>query len=183
MHSAAPLPFPQERGGTWTLPASLSGRGIGLRAARGEDIDWLLSLYRELRAPEFAELGWPQPALHAFLDQQFMLQHVHYLRHYGEAEFLIVEQAGRPVGRFYLLREAREHLLVDISLAPASCGQGLGSALIAMAQQQAGALGRGMRLHVESANTAAQRLYERLGFRVVEALPTHIMMRWAPAQG
>jgi ribosomal protein S18 acetylase RimI-like enzyme len=178
LQSASPLAFPDAHGGALELPASLSGRGIAVRAARTHDIDWLRGMYRRLRAQEFAPMGWPAQALHAFLDQQFTMQHVHYIRHYQRADFLMVERDGQRLGRIYLQRTAPEHLLVDISLEESARGSGIGGALIVWAQDEARALGRGMRLHVEHGNHGARRLYERLGFVVVDAMPTHALMRW-----
>ncbi|MBT2747290.1 MULTISPECIES: GNAT family N-acetyltransferase [unclassified Lysobacter] len=173
-----PLAFPDARGDDFELPASLSGRGIGLRSARAHDIDWLRALYRAQRADEFAPMGWPPQALQAFLDQQFTMQHLHYVRYYERADFMVVERESTAVGRIYLQRTAPEHLLVDISLDESARGSGIGAALIVWAQDEARALGRGMRLHVEHGNHGARRLYERLGFVVVDAMPTHALMRW-----
>ncbi|SDY91167.1 Ribosomal protein S18 acetylase RimI [Lysobacter sp. yr284] len=173
------LPAPPEgRGDGLDLPASLAQRGIGLRAARADDIGWLRTLYRELRAHEFAPMGWPPQALAAFLDQQFAMQHLHYVRYYERADFLVVEHEGAPVGRIYLQRAAPEHLLVDISLDARARGSGIGAGLVRWAQDEAHARGRGMRLHVEHGNHGARRLYERLGFVLTENLPTHAAMRW-----
>lgn len=179
LHSASPpLTFPPSRGGDFRLPAPLEGRGIVLRPAVDADLGWLRALYRQLRAHEFAPMGWPPQALCAFLDQQFVMQHLHYVRYYERADFLVVEFDGAPAGRLYLQRAAPEHLLVDISLDARVRGGGIGSALIRWAQDEAHARGRGMRLHVEHGNHGARRLYERLGFAVTETLPTHALMRW-----
>jgi ribosomal protein S18 acetylase RimI-like enzyme len=151
---------------------------VRLRPAQAHDIDWLRGLYRRLRAPEFAPMGWPPQALHAFLDQQFEMQHLHYVRYYERADFLVIECHDQPLGRLYLQRTAPEHLLVDISLDTPARGDGIGGALIVWAQKEAQALGRGMRLHVEHGNHGARRLYERLGFSLVESMPTHALMRW-----
>lgn len=175
----AGLAAPREgRGEGLALPAALAQRGIGLRRAVDADIGWLRALYRQLRAHEFAPMGWPAQALAAFLDQQFAMQHLHYVRHYERADFLVVERDGAPVGRLYLQRCAPEHLLVDIGLDASARGAGIGAALLRWAQDEAHARGRGMRLHVEHGNHDARRLYERLGFELVENLPTHALMRW-----
>lgn len=173
------LPAPPEgRGDGFDLPASLIERGIGLRPAVDADIGWLRALYRQLRAHEFAPMGWPPQALAAFLDQQFAMQHLHYVRYYERADFLVVEREGAPIGRIYLQRAAPEHLLVDISLDARAHGSGIGGGLVRWAQHEAHARGRGMRLHVEHGNHGARRLYERLGFVLTENLPTHAAMRW-----
>ncbi|MES2672325.1 MAG: GNAT family N-acetyltransferase [Pseudomonadota bacterium] len=163
-------------------PALLIERGFSLRAAHDGDLPWLRDLYASTRAEEMAPVPWPEIAKRSFLDQQFGLQHQHYLKHFGDADFLAIEHAERgPVGRYYLQRTAPEHLLVDISLFPAMRGSGVGTALIRQSQQDAAKLGRGMHLHVQQSNPAARRLYERLGFVAEEgAEGTHRPMRWSP---
>lgn len=175
--------FPRERADRMQTPAPLIGRGFSLRAAHDDDLPWLRDLYASTRAEEMAPVPWPEIAKRSFLDQQFGLQHQHYLTHYGDADFLAIEHADRgPVGRYYLQRAAPDHLLVDISLFPALRGSGVGSALIRQSQQDAATLGRGMRLHVQQSNPGARRLYERLGFVAEEgAEGTHRPMRWLPA--
>ena len=162
-------------------PAPLTGRGFSLRAARDADLPWLRDLYATTRAEEMASVPWPDIAKRSFLDQQFGLQHQHYLAHFGDADFLAIEHAQRgPVGRYYLQRAAPDHLLVDISVFPAFRGSGLGSALIRHSQQAAMALGHGMQLHVQEHNAGARRLYERLGFVIEDTEGSHRRMRWAP---
>jgi ribosomal protein S18 acetylase RimI-like enzyme len=165
-----------------TTPALLAERGFSLRVLGNADLPWLRDLYATTRAEEMAPVPWPDAAKRAFLDQQFDLQHRHYLAHYGDADFLAMEHAERgPVGRYYLHRVAPDHLLVDVSLFPEVRGVGLGSALIAHGQREAAALGRGMRLHVLGANPGARRLYERLGFVADDSSGGYVAMRWSPA--
>lgn len=194
-------PFPAERADRLQTPASLAGRGFSLRGLRDDDVPWLRDLYATTRAEEMAPLPWPAAAKRAFLDQQFALQHNHYLAVYGDSDFLAIQRNGIPLGRLYLQRAGRadatahalsearpdehpdEYLIVDIALFPQARGEGIGGALIACAQARAAAEGCGMRLHVMTTNPAAQRLYERLGFVVVPegGTPTHRLMRWSAA--
>lgn len=178
---AAPAPFPVPAIQTPT-PALLAERGFRLRATRDDDLPWLRDLYASTRAEELAPLPWPDEAKRAFLEQQFALQHAHYLTHFADADFWAVEGADGPVGRLYLRRTAPDHLLVDISLFPLWRTRGIGGALIAAVQSEAAALGRGVALHVAHGNAGAQRLYERLGFAVRPDadLPTHAAMHWRP---
>ncbi|WP_425510201.1 GNAT family N-acetyltransferase [Xanthomonas indica] len=159
-------------------PAALRTRGVALRAAHAGDLPWLRDLYASTRRDELAAVPWPEPAKRAFLDQQFALQHAHYLQHFPSADFLIVEDPRGRLGRLYLDRSVEPHVLVDISLLPDCRGQGIGSALIAHAQALAKADGRALTLHVLHANPQAQRLYARLGFVAGEAGQTHLAMRW-----
>lgn len=187
--------FPPERPDRLQTPASLAGRGVSLCGLVDDDLPWLRDLYASTRAEEMAPVPWPAAAKRAFLDQQFALQHNHYLAAFGDSDFLAIRRNGAPLGRLYLQRAAvqaaapapgefaPEHLIVDIALFPQARGDGIGGALIAAAQARAVREGCGMRLHVMATNPAAQRLYERLGF-VVEpdgGTPTHRLMRWKAA--
>jgi ribosomal protein S18 acetylase RimI-like enzyme len=162
-------------------PALLAERGFSLRALHDRDLSWLRDLYASTRAEEMAPVPWPDIAKRSFLDQQFGLQHKHYMQHFGDADFLGIEHAQRgPVGRYYLQRVGPDHLLVDISLFPALRGSGVGTSLIRQSQTEAATLGHGMRLHVQQTNPGARRLYERLGFVVESSEGSHRLMRWAP---
>ncbi len=160
-------------------PALLIERGFYLRAAHNGDLPWLRDLYATTRAEEMAPVPWPDVAKRSFLDQQFGLQHQHYLLHFGDSDFLAIEHIEHgPIGRYYLQRTGPEHLLVDISLFPALRGQGIGRTLIEASQRETHTLGRGMRLHVAQHNHAARRLYERLGFVADGTKGSHHLMRW-----
>jgi GNAT superfamily N-acetyltransferase len=175
-------PFPPERPDRMQTPALLAERGFSLRWLHDGDLPWLRDLYATTRAEEMAPVPWPAIAKRAFLDQQFGLQHQHYIGHYADTDFLAIEQTGRgPVGRYYLQRVAPAHLIVDICLFPGLRGSGVGGALIRHSQAEAAALGRGMHLHVMRTNPAAKRLYERLGFAVTDdSGASHIAMAWTP---
>lgn len=174
-------PFPARDQPVADTPASLRDRGFRLRAARSDDLPALAALYADTRAAEMAGVPWPQVAKQGFLDQQFQLQHRHYVLHYADADFMVVEHEGRLCGRYYLQRTPPEHLVVDISLLAAWRGQGLGAAMIRASQAEAAALGRGVGLHVARNNPGARRLYERLGFEPCEGgTDTHQRMRWHP---
>jgi ribosomal protein S18 acetylase RimI-like enzyme len=173
-------PFPAERPGRTDIPASLVGRGFSLRALRDDDLPWLRDLYASTRAEEMAQVPWPDAAKRGFLDQQFELQHRHFLAYYGDADFLAIEHRDTGVcGRYYLQRTPPTHLLVDICLFPRVRSQGVGAILIQHSQQAASAAGCAMELHVLRTNLGARRLYERLGFAEVGvSAETHLKMRW-----
>lgn len=180
MPSSQALPaFPAERHDRMRTPGLLLGRGFFLRAMQDDDLSWLRDLYASTRAEEMAPLPWPDSAKRSFLDQQFALQHRHYMTYYGDTDFLAIEHRETgPAGRYYLQRTAPEHLIVDICLFPHLRGSGLGSLLIRESQKEAASLGRGMRLHVAGYNAEARRLYQRLGFWRDSDADTHQLMRW-----
>lgn len=173
--------FPPGRCEPMQIPALLAERGYSLRAACDSDLPWLQELYASTRATEMAMLPWPANATRLFTDQQFRLQHQHYLLHYPGTDFMVIEHACVPVGRYYLQRNASaDYLLVDISLLPEEQGKGTGSELIRQTQRDAQAQKTGIRLHVHQMNPRARQLYERLGFERLNENDTHIYMRWQP---
>lgn len=173
--------FPAPAAPPPATPSRLLELGLSLRPATAGDLPALRELYADTRAAELAAVPWPDVLRRAFLDQQFRLQHQHYVGHFAGADFLAIVQGPALVGRYYLLREAPEHLLVDISLFAAWRGRGLGRALIQASQQEAAALGRGLGLHVHHANPRARDLYLRLGFVPEGRTDTHERLAWRPA--
>lgn len=174
--------FPERGDGDGTASALAHGiaDGISLRGALDSDLPYLRQLYAGTREAEMAQVPWPPATKRAFLDQQFALQHAHYVANFPGAQFLVVQRVEAPLGRYYLYRDEEDFLIVDISLDRHAQGQGIGSALIKRTQMMAAGQGRGMRLSVRVDNVAARRLYERLGFRPGprDAHGMHLRMRW-----
>lgn len=173
-------PFPGAAGAPLRLPAALASAGITLRQATDGDLPALRRLYAETRAAEMAMVPWPPGLKQSFLDQQFGLQHRHYVAHFAAADFLVLESAGVMVGRLYLLRGESMHRVVDISLFEAWRGKGLGRALLEAVQAEAAGLGRGVALSVARDNPGARRLYASLGFESDGGSDTHEAMAWRP---
>lgn len=152
---------------------------IALRSAGVDDEQFLFTLYASTRQEEMASWGWNDQQQETFLRMQYAaLQR----RYQGEAETTthhIVLQDGRPIGRLLVIRSTGEIRLADITLLPEQCGHGIGSALIADLQRESAAAGLPLRLHVVRDNRAA-RLYQRLGFVLIEDTGSHLKMEWLP---
>jgi ribosomal protein S18 acetylase RimI-like enzyme len=152
---------------------------VSWREACNDDLPFFRRLYADVRATELAAAGWPKPVRESFLDSQFTLQHRHYTTHYQPADYLVIEKAGKPIGRLYLHRDAHEANLIDIALLAAVRGRGIGSALLKHVQRAALRDGLGsVMLHVERRNVGARHLYERMGFVVEADIGSHLRMRW-----
>ena len=91
----------------------------------------------------------------------------------------IVVCDGADVGLFKVCREGSPWELIQIQLLPAAQGRGLGAALIRELLADAAAAGVAVELSVLKANPA-QRLYARLGFRVVGEAARAYTLRWTP---
>jgi len=133
-----------------------------------------------VRAAELAPVPWPAPAKRAFLDEQFALQHQHYLKNYPGADLLLIEQDGIPIGRIYVYRTPAEIRLMDIALNAEQRSRGIGSALLCELMDEARATNRELTLHVEPDNPA-QRFYQRLGFCLIEHRGVYEFLGWKPS--
>lgn len=146
----------------WRLPP-----GITLRPIDDADLPFLSDLYASTRWEELAPVPWSEADKRRFLHQQHTLQHRHYQAHYADAEFLLLQRDGEPIGRIYVHRSPGEIRLMDIALLPAFRRHGLGAALIGELVAEADAAGLPVTLHVERDNPA-QHLYARHQFRLEE---------------
>ncbi len=170
--------FPTSSNTAIETPAFLMERGFSLRHAQDKDIPRLRLLYADTRAEEMSPVPWPSAVKQQFLDQQFDLQHQHYLTHYPDADFLVIERDHLLQGRYYLSKSAPEHLIIDICLMAKQRGLGIGRGLIEHSQRESQALACGMQLHVIKFNIRALALYEKLGFKISGGTDMHHYMNW-----
>jgi GNAT superfamily N-acetyltransferase len=155
--------------------------GIAYRPMADEDLPFIEALYASTRAEEIGLTGWPPEQQRAFLAQQHRAQHHQYRTHNPDAEWLIVERGGEPIGRLYLGRWEGRRRIIDISLLPGARGLGIGGAILADVIAAAESEGQGVSIRVEIHNPA-RRLYERLGFELAEDQGAYLRMeRPAPA--
>jgi len=124
-----------------------------------------------------ALLPWTDSQKDAFCDMQFTAQDRSYRGAFPQGEFLVARCGDETVGRLYRATvEGVVHLL-DIALLPPWRNRGIGTRLVRETQAIAAAGDMPLQLHVEQ-NNPAQRLYARLGFRVVEAAPVYLRLEW-----
>ena len=93
----------------------------------------------------------------------------------------MVERDGRPIGRLYRDLRKDEIRVVDIALLTGERGRGVGGRLMRDVLAEARERGLAVRIHVERTNPA-RRLYDRLGFRIVEEGETEAVFS-APQDG
>lgn len=150
--------------------------GTTLRPLTDADQPFLLHLYGTTREAELQVTGWTDEQKARFVRMQFDAQQRAYFA-YPDAEFFVIDQDGVPAGRIYLQRREQALLIIDISLVPERCGSGIGSAVISAVFALARAAGKRVQIHVERFNPA-QRLYKRLGFRLVEDKGVYLFLEW-----
>lgn len=152
---------------------------LALREETQADAPFLCALYAATRHEELAHVPWPDETKLAFLADQFQKQGEHYRKNYVGAELLVVQAGGERIGRIYLYPSEREIRLMDIALIDAQRGQGLGGGLIRAVMDIAQEDSRELTLHVEP-NNPALRLYDRLGFRLIEERGVYLFLGWTP---
>ena len=155
--------------------------GLSVRPMSSDDDAFVAALYASTRAEELAATGWPAEMQRQFLAQQHQAQDRHYRTAYPDAEWLIIERSGSPVGRLYLLETERELLIIDISLVPEGRGRGWGGALLADVLARADAAAIAVTLSVVRHNPA-RRLYLRHGFELVEDKGLYLVLERPPAK-
>jgi GNAT superfamily N-acetyltransferase len=152
---------------------------IALRPARREDDEFLCSVYGSSRELELEQVPWSAEQREAFIRFQFEAQRQHYQTEYPEAEHQIILINGQPVGRLYVDRRATEIRIMDITLLTASRGQGAGARLIEGLMEEARQSRKRLTIYIESFNRS-RRLFERLGFNVVEQDGFLLLFEWRP---
>ena len=154
---------------------------VTLRPARTEDDEFLCAVYASSREQEMAQVPWSAEQREAFIRFQFAAQQQHYQTEYPDAEHRIVLVNGQPAGRLYVDRRANEIRIMDITLLTALRGQGVGSRLIGELMEEARQARKRLTIYVESFNRS-RRLFERLGFVVVEQDGFLLLFEWRAAE-
>ena len=156
---------------------SAAAHRVALRPATPADRELLFRVYASTREEELAPVPWPPEAKEAFLRQQFDAQDAWWRTHYAGATFEVVVVDGRDAGRLYLWEGPSEVRIVDVALLPEARRGGIGTTLVRDVQERAAAAGKSVTIHVERMNPAL-RLYERLGFRLVEDKGVYLFLEW-----
>ncbi len=141
-----------------------------LRPATAADYAWLWALKRDTMRPYVEQTwgSWDDAAQEDF-----------FRRSFRPTIIQVIVADGHDAGLLHVERESRELFLANIQIAPAYQNLGLGSAVVRTVLESARALRLPVRLQVLRVNTAARRLYERLGFTLATETPTHFTLRHA----
>ena len=153
-----------------------------MRPTSDADLPFLRDLYASTRYEELAPAGWTPAEVDAFLSDQFRLQHIYYAEHYPDADYSLLLDGDRPIGRIYIDRREDELRLMEIALLPEYRGRGIGSTLIEGVLAEATQAGLPVRLHVEKFNRVRD-YYLRLGFVVIDDRGVYDFMEWLPPDG
>ena len=143
---------------------------IELRQATWDDYDFLYDLLKTTMR-EHVELIW-------IWDEQW--QQERFEKTFNPAENRIIVLNGVDVGVIATRRYEDEIFLARLYILPEYQGRGIGTQLIRSLLVEARREGLPVTLRVLTGNPA-KRLYERLGFEVVEDAVTHYLMKATPS--
>jgi len=137
-----------------------------VRRAVESDREFLFRLYAlTMRSVVEQTWGW---------DEEW--QRTDFAKRFLSAPFYIIESSSQPIGALCLEQRPDCLYIRELQLLPERQGHGVGTAIIQMVIAEAREQRLPVNLSVVSANDRAQRLYERLGFRVAAVEPPFIRM-------
>jgi ribosomal protein S18 acetylase RimI-like enzyme len=139
---------------------------VQLRPATLDDVDALYLIHRAALGP-YVEETWG-PWNENWQAEQFREQFDVSIRQ-------VIEEHGRVIGFLDVVDEEERTVLASIRIAPEFQRRGIGTWLIRGVLERAALRGVPVTLRVLRVNPA-RRLYERLGFEVVDTSDTHYTM-------
>ena len=139
---------------------------VHLRPAGEDDTGFVFATYEATLRP-YVEWAWGW-------DDAF--QQTGFWKHHPLEQLRLVFVEGERVGVMHVEERADVHFIRMIFLSPAFQGRGVGSRLLLAEAARARAEGKPLLLKVIKINPA-KRLYERLGFAVIDEDESTCLMR------
>lgn len=141
---------------------------LRLRPEEPSDDAFLRALVMDTIAGELGAEHWPEPIRSQLLGMQYGNRRSPR----PDASSFVIEANGQDAGWLLTTTSSKEIWLVEIMVSRSLRGKGIGTGVI----REVLASGKPVRLHVNVTNVAAQRLYERLGFRRTEDTGVQYLM-------
>lgn len=141
-----------------------------LRAATPQDYAFLYQLHVATMKSYVTQMwGWDEA-----------LQAERFRQRFDPTRQRVVVAGGHEIGVLEVEARPSELFLANLRIVPEFQGHGWGTLVIRDLLLQARDAGVPVTLQVLRVNHAARRLYERLGFQVIQDTPTHYQMRADP---
>jgi ribosomal protein S18 acetylase RimI-like enzyme len=158
---------------------ALIGGHLHARPVTPADEDFLAQLYASTRQ-DLLHLPVPREVIDGITRHQQKLQTLGYLASFPDAQFLLLEHLGVPVGRLVLHEADGEIRIVDIAIAATARRRGHARSVLRSIQGRAAGQSAALTLRVRKDNPNARTLYALLGFAVTEEDEVSEQMRWTP---
>ena len=146
----------------------MTGPLWSLRPAQFSDRDFLFRL-NEATMREHVERvwGWDDDAQVAFFENRFRPD-----------AWQIIQADRQDIGVLVVEHKSDEMFLAELQILPDWQGRGVGASIVRSLMHDAAACRKPLTLRVLHVNTRARALYERLGFRPLTEIETHVYLRW-----
>jgi ribosomal protein S18 acetylase RimI-like enzyme len=153
---------------------------LRLRGERADDQAFRFQLFCDSRPPEWDAAPLEAAVRAQLMRHQFQAQTMTYAARFPKARFDIIELKGERIGRIIVNRPGSEVHIVDHAIVPALRNRGLGTTIMQALMAEARGADLPLRLKVASSNDPSIKLYLRLGFAPIAAIPAYIELEWPP---
>lgn len=150
---------------------------LTLRAESEQDKAFLETLHRSTR-DDLLQSGLPEALLNNLLLMQFNAQQQGYRTQFPDANYVIIEKDGAPIGHQITAADATTIRLVYLALLPQERNRGHGRRLIEALQVEAANTDKTLRLSVARHNLHAQHVYLACGFQISHEDGANLEMNW-----
>ncbi len=155
---------------------------ITIRPATPADAPVLFALFAEEKTAELAGLGLAAEQLQPLLEMQYRGREFSYSQAAANlADDVLCLSDGTAVGRILIDRRADGIRVMDVAVLAAYRNRGIGTQALEQVQQAAQKASLPVRLRVMK-QSAAGRLYQRLGFAAVSSDAISMELHWHPAR-
>ncbi len=158
----------------------MTSKDVTARVAGEADEPFIKSVFKSVRAPEFAQANLSEDQLEKFLEQQYFAMRTYYDQVFPETVYSVLSIGDQQIG-FEALRDTVELHLIDIALLPEFRNRGVGTGRLLRLQDKAMEADKEIILSVELFNPA-KSLYERLGFETYDERGLYARMKWVSAK-
>lgn len=155
---------------------------VTFRVIHESDKPFVKELYADSRSWEMAHTVWTETERKTFLDQQFRAQEIGYQSTQIGAIYRIIQLDGADIGRLIVNRRDDFLHIVDIIIATAYQGRGIGEDILKSLINEAQGGKVPVTLSVEKQNPAMD-LYLKLGFQKTGEFGHYYNMAWKPFLG
>ena len=149
------------------------------RTPAATDAAFLAPLYASTRT-DLLHLPVPADVAMSIIRHQQQLQSAGYAAGFPDAEYLLLEHQGCPVGRAVIHATPAEIRLVDISIAPEARRRGHAASVLRGLQERSSRDAVPVTLRVRRDNGGARALYAAHGFLVIGGNELAEQMSWTP---
>lgn len=150
---------------------------IYLRPLQPDEENYWREVFYDSVMHLYSKLGMPEQQLNNFLETQFQAQNKDYRENYPKASNDVILFNDVPAGRVIYTTEHNDLNIMDMTVSSRFRNHGIGTKILQWFFGQSRESGLPIRFYVEKFNPA-QKLYERLGFKVKADVHSHFELEW-----